>query len=112
MCPIRAQKGKAMAFNIKDFLNEESRKEVIDNFPIKKISVKKLHPSSHNFYNIDPKEIEALKNTIELVGIQENLVVREITEGEFSGEYEIIAGHKRHLAISELVNEGRASGDD
>lgn len=98
-----------MAFNIKDFLNEESRKEVIDNFPIKKISVKKLHPSSHNFYNIDPKEIEALKNTIELVGIQENLVVREITEGELSGEYEIIAGHKRHLAISELANEGRAS---
>lgn len=98
-----------MAFNIKDFLNEESKKEVIDDFPIKKISVKKLHPSKQNFYNIDPKEIEALKDTIELVGVQENLVVREIEEGEYAGEYEIIAGHKRHLAVSELVTEGRTT---
>lgn len=98
-----------MAFNIKDFLNEESKKEVIDDFPIKKISVKKLHPSKQNFYNIDPKEIEALKDTIELVGVQENLVVREIKEGEFAGEYEIIVGHKRHLAVSELAAEGKVT---
>lgn len=98
-----------MAFDIKDFLNEESKKEIIDDFPIKKISVKKLHPSKQNFYNIDPKEIEALKDTIELVGVQENLVVREITEGEFAGEYEIIVGHKRHLAVSELVTEGKTT---
>ena len=98
-----------MAFDIKDFLNEESKKEVADDFQIKKISVKKLHPSEQNFYNVDPKEIEALKDTIELVGVQENLVVKEITEGEFAGEYEIIAGHKRHLAVSELVAEGKAN---
>lgn len=98
-----------MAFNIKDFLNEESKKEVIDDFPIKKISVKKLHPSKQNFYNIDPKEIEALKDTIELVGVQENLVVREIKEGDFAGEYEIIVGHKRHLAVSELAAEGKVT---
>lgn len=98
-----------MAFNIKDFLNEESKKEVADDFPIKKISVKKLHPSEQNFYNVDPSEIEALKDTIELVGVQENLVVKEITEGEFAGEYEIIAGHKRHLAVSELAAEGKVA---
>lgn len=98
-----------MAFNIKDFLNEESKKEVIDDFPIKKISVKKLHPSEQNFYNIDPNEIEALKDTIELVGVQENLVVREITDGDFAGEYEIIVGHKRHLAVSELAAKGKVT---
>lgn len=98
-----------MAFDIKVFMNEESKKEIIDDFPIKKISVKKLHPSKQNFYNIDPKEIEALKDTIELVGVQENLVVREITDGEFAGEYEIIVGHKRHLAVSELVAEGKVT---
>lgn len=98
-----------MAFNIKDFLNEESKKEVIDDFPIKKIPVSKLHPSKKNFYNIDSEEIRALKDSIELVGVQENLVVREITEGEFAREYEIIAGHKRHLAVSELVTEGKAT---
>lgn len=98
-----------MAFNIKDFLNEESKKEVIDDFPIKKISAKKLHPSKQNFYNIDPAEIEALKNSIELVGVQENLVVKEITEGEYTGEYEIIAGHKRHKAVMELIAEGKTT---
>lgn len=98
-----------MSFDIKKFMNEESKKEVIDDFPIKKISVKKLHPSKQNFYNIDPKEIEALKDTIELVGVQENLVVREIKEGEFAGEYEIIVGHKRHLAVSELATEGKVT---
>lgn len=98
-----------MAFDIKKFMNEESKKEIIDDFPIKKISVKKLHPSKQNFYNIDPKEIEALKDTIELVGVQENLVVREIKEGEFAGEYEIIVGHKRHLAVSELAAEGKVT---
>ena len=98
-----------MAFDIKKFMNEESKKEVIDDFPIKKISVKKLHPSKQNFYNIDPKEIEALKDTIELVGFQENLVVSEIKEGEFAGEYEIIVGHKRHLAVSELATEGKVT---
>lgn len=98
-----------MPFNIKDFLNEESRKEMIDNFSIKKISVKKLHPSMKNFYDINPEEIAALKDTIELVGIQENLVVREIAEGEYAGEYEIIAGHKRHLAVSELAEEGKVT---
>ncbi|MCI8483487.1 MAG: ParB N-terminal domain-containing protein [Lachnospiraceae bacterium] len=96
-----------MGFNIKDFLNEESKKELAEDFHVKKISVKKLHPSKKNFYQIDPTEIMTLKDTIELVGIQENLIVREITEGEYQGEYEIIAGHKRHLAVSELVKEGK-----
>lgn len=98
-----------MAFDIKDFMNEASKKEATDNFQIKKISVKKLHPSAQNFYNIDPREIEALKDTIALVGVQENLVVRKITEGEFAGDYEIIAGHKRHLAVSELAKEGKVT---
>jgi ParB family chromosome partitioning protein len=99
-----------MAFNIKDFLNEESKKEIKDDFPIEKIPVSKLHPSEKNFYNIDPGEIQALKDSIELVGVQENLVVREINTGEFKSEYEIIAGHKRHLAVSELVAEGKMEG--
>lgn len=98
-----------MAFNIKDFLNEESKKEIVDDFPIKKIPAKKLHPSDKNFYAVDPAEIAALKDTIELVGVQENLVVREIKEGEFAGDYEIIAGHKRHLAVTELIAEGKVT---
>ena len=96
-----------MAFDIKDFLNTESKKEMTDDFTLKKIPADKLHPSDKNFYNMDPAEIEALKETIELVGVQENLVVKKISAGENAGDYEIIAGHKRHRAVTELLAEGK-----
>lgn len=92
-----------MAFNIADFLNEESKKEMQDDFIIKKIPAEKLHPSKKNFYKMDKEEINALKETIELVGVQENLVVKPIG----NGEYEIISGHKRHRAVTELIREGK-----
>lgn len=96
-----------MAFDIKDFLNPESKKEMADDFVLKKIPAEKLHPSDKNFYEMDPVEIEALKETIELVGVQENLIVKKIGEGENAGDYEIIAGHKRHRAVTELLAEGK-----
>lgn len=96
-----------MAFDIKDFLNTESKKEMADDFVLKKIPAEKLHPSDKNFYEMDPVEIEALKETIELVGVQENLIVKKIGEGENTGDYEIIAGHKRHRAVTELLAEGK-----
>lgn len=96
-----------MAFDIKDFLNAESKKEMADDFVLKKIPAEKLHPSDKNFYEMDPVEIEALKETIELVGVQENLVVKKISAGENTGDYEIIAGHKRHRAVTELLAEGK-----
>ena len=96
-----------MAFDIKEFLNAESKKEMKDDFVLKKIPASELHPSEKNFYAMDPSEIAALKETIELVGVQENLVVKQITTGEYAGEYEIIAGHKRHRAVTELIAEGK-----
>lgn len=96
-----------MAFDIKDFLNTENKKEMADDFVLKKIRAEKLHPSDKNFYEMDPVEIEALKETIELVGVQENLVVKKISAGENAGDYEIIAGHKRHRAVTELLAEGK-----
>nr|DAU15130.1 MAG TPA: chromosome partitioning protein [Caudoviricetes sp.] len=96
-----------MAFDIKEFFNPESKKEMADDFVLKKIPAEKLHPSDKNFYEMDPVEIEALKETIELVGVQENLVVKKISAGENAGDYEIIAGHKRHRAVTELLAEGK-----
>lgn len=96
-----------MAFDIKEFLNAESKKEIKEDFVLKKILASNLHPSDKNFYEMDPAEIEALKETIELVGVQENLVVKKIATGKNAGEYEIIAGHKRHRAVTELLAEGK-----
>lgn len=96
-----------MAFNISDFLNEESRKEIKSDWKPIRISVNKLRPAAdkENFYHLDESEINALAKSIELVGLQQYPVVKPI---EDSDEYEIIAGHKRRLAILKLFEEGKA----
>lgn len=95
-----------MAFNINSFLNEESRKEVKSDWKPVKLSVHKLRPAAgkENFYHMDDKEIEETARTIELVGIQQYPVVKPISG---TNEYEIIAGHKRRLAILKLLAEGK-----
>lgn len=91
-------------FDISQFLSDESKKELKDNFKIEKVSVRKMKPSKDNFYSIDEEEITRLARTIELVGLQQNFVVRKILEAD---EYEVIAGHKRRLAVLKLLDEGK-----
>lgn len=94
-----------MGFDINNFLNAESKKEVKSDWKPVKLSVHKLRPAAgkENFYHMDDKEIEETARTIELVGIQQYPVVKPIPD---SDEYEIIAGHKRRLAILKLLTEG------
>ena len=93
-----------VGFDISQFLSDESKKELKDNFKIEKVSVRKMKPSKDNFYSIDEEEITRLARTIELVGLQQNFVVRKIPEAD---EYEVIAGHKRRLAVLKLLDEGK-----
>ena len=95
-----------MAFNINNFLNEESKKEIKSDWKAVKLSVHKLRPAAgkENFYHMDDKEVEETARTIELVGIQQYPVVKPV---EGTDEYEIIAGHKRRLAILKLIAEGK-----
>lgn len=65
------------------------------------LNVRDLIPSSDNFYSVD--NIAELKNSIEMFGVLQNLTVKPL-EG---GKYEIIAGHRRHAACVELVEEGK-----
>lgn len=90
-----------MGFDINNFLNAESKKEVKSDWKPVKLSVHKLRPAAgkENFYHMDDKEIEETARTIELVGIQQYPVVKPIPGTD---EYEIIAGHKRRLAILKL----------
>lgn len=87
-----------MGFDINNFLNAESKKEVKSDWKPVKLSVHKLRPAAgkENFYHMDDKEIEETARTIELVGIQQYPVVKPIPGTD---EYEIIAGHKRRLAM-------------
>lgn len=91
-----------MAFNMSDFLNAESKKEMISDIPTKKISLDLLDCSDNNFYSANEEEIETLAKTIELVGLQQDLVVREKENGRF----EILVGHNRYRALNKLVNSG------
>jgi len=94
-----------MAFNISNFLNEESRKEVKSDWKPIRISVHKLRPAAgkENFYHMDDREVEETARTIELIGMQQYPVVKPV-EGD---EYEVISGHKRRLAVLKLLDEGK-----
>jgi len=95
-----------MGFNINSFLNEESKKEIKSDWKPVKLSVHKLRPAAgkENFYHMDDKEVEETARTIELVGIQQYPVVKPVAGTD---EYEIIAGHKRRLAVLKLISEGK-----
>ena len=60
----------------------------------------KLIPSEHNDYSVD--KIEELANIILLSGgVKQNLLARKRTPDE----YELIAGHRRRLAVKYLVEQ-------
>lgn len=95
-------------FNMMELLNNSSntdvkQKEKSVKFKTILVDINDLIPSDNNFYSIDEEGIIELKNSIEVFGIQQNLVVKKIE----NDKYEIIAGHRRHLALKELVEEGK-----
>lgn len=95
-----------MGFNINNFLNAESKKEIKSDWKPVKVSARKLRPAPDktNFYHAEDKEIKDLAESIELIGLQQYPVIRPI---EGTDEYEVIAGHKRRLAILRLLDEGK-----
>ncbi|TWH49612.1 ParB/RepB/Spo0J family partition protein [Sporomusa sp. KB1] len=92
-------------FSLNDLLNSTSKAEPTpaDNFKIELISVHKLIPSADNFYSLE--DVADLKDSIEMLGIQQNLTVKPITG---SDTYKVIAGHRRRLASLKLVEEGKS----
>lgn len=60
-----------------------------------------LIPSKDNFYLVE--DVQDLKQSIELLGILQPLLVTD----EEDGKRRIIAGHRRRLAIMQLVEEGK-----
>lgn len=95
-----------MAFDMRNFLNAESKKDIKSDWKPIKVSVRKLRPApdKKNFYHADDKEIKDLAESIELIGLQQYPVIRPI---ESTDEYEVIAGHKRRLAVLRLLDEGK-----
>lgn len=93
-------------FNLTSLLNNQSiitedKEQLEDEFDIRLIDVYKLEPSQENFYNVS--EIEEMKQSIELLGIEQNLIVKQ----NENGKYKVLAGHRRRLASMKLVEEGK-----
>lgn len=118
MCPIRTPKmndGEELVmagFNLNDLLNGKSRGTAVQmqeqtaeqesSFDVVMLDVEDLMASKDNFYLTE--DIEELAVAIELSGgIEQNLIVKP----EAHGKYEVIAGHRRRLAVLKLVAEGK-----
>lgn len=96
-----------MAFNMMDLLNNNSRvtlakEEIISKFKTIQIDIDELIPSNNNFYSVEEEGIKELKDSIELLGLKQNLLVKKLD----SNKYEIIAGHRRYMAMKRLYEEG------
>lgn len=98
-----------MAFNLTQLLNSNSREvnkseeEEMKtlNFNIKNIDIDHIVPAKENFYSVD--DIENIKQSIELLGIEQNLIVERIDRDN----YKLVAGHRRYFASKALVEEGK-----
>lgn len=92
------------AFNLNDLLNQRSKDMAAEENkkPGEKgvtfVDVRELIPSEDNFYHVDTE----LKESIEVFGILQPLLVQKKDDG-----YHVIAGHRRRLAVLELVSEGK-----
>lgn len=94
-----------MAFNLTQLLNSNSR-EVNKNeemetlsFNIRNIDIDHIVPAKENFYSVD--DIDNIKQSIELLGIEQNLIVERIDRDN----YKLVAGHRRYFASKALVEE-------
>lgn len=108
--------GTAKKFNLTELLNQRS-KETAEAAPqgekaaeiatpeegvSSTADIYDLIPSKGNFYSVE--DVQDLKQSIELLGVLQPLLV---TDEEEDGKRRIIAGHRRRLAVMQLVDEGK-----
>lgn len=94
-------------FNLTELLNQRSKEKETEQetgkpeekMEIEYVDVYDLIPSKENFYHVD----ERLKKNIEIMGLLQPILVKK----PVGGKYEVIAGHRRRLALIALVEEGK-----
>jgi len=95
----------AKSFNLLNILGDNKKvAETLEDatFKIEYIDIDLIEPSKKNFYTVD--DIEELKESILLYGLQQNIVVKKLND---SVKYELISGERRYTALKTLVGEGR-----
>ncbi|MFR4811272.1 MAG: ParB N-terminal domain-containing protein [Clostridium perfringens] len=74
--------------------------EAKENFNVEYIDIENIKRNEKNFYDI--VDVEELAEDIKLNGLNHNLVVRKL----YNGQFELISGERRYTALSKLVKEG------
>ena len=96
----------ATGFSVMDALNKNSKAGVDESprarFRTKDISIFKMYRNKLNFYDLE--DIEELAGDILMYGLKQNLEV--VFEPNEQGEYRIVAGERRWLALKHLVEQG------
>ena len=85
-----------MAFDMRNFLNAESKKDINSDWKPVKVNVRKLRPApdKKNFYHAEDKEIKDIAESIELIGLQQYPVIKPV---EGTDEYERSEEHTSEL---------------
>lgn len=96
----------ATGFTVLDALNKNSKAGIDESprarFRTKDISIFKMYRNKLNFYDL--ADIEELAGDILMYGLKQNLEV--VYEPNEQGEYRIVAGERRWLALKNLVGQG------
>lgn len=96
----------ATGFTVMDALNKNSKAGIDESprarFRTKDISIFKMYRNKLNFYGLE--DIEELAGDILMYGLKQNLEV--VYEPNDQGEYRIVAGERRWLALKHLVGQG------
>lgn len=94
------------SFSIADMLNAQTKAEATKipsaHFRTEDISIKRMYRNKENRYNL--YNIEELASNIQAVGLRQNLEV--IYDPCEEGDYRILSGERRWLALNMLVDEG------
>lgn len=96
----------ATGYSVMDALNKNSKAGIDESprarFRTKDISIFKMYRNKLNFYDL--ADIEELAGDILMYGLKQNLEV--VYEPNEQGEYRIVAGERRWLALKHLVGQG------
>lgn len=91
-----------MAFNLADMVNKRPKQVQQENTSDTVYrDVFELVPSKENFYGTDPDRLQGLKNSIQLFGVMQDVLIEDV-----NGEDHIISGHCRTMCCRMLVEEG------
>ena len=91
-----------MAFNLADMVNKRPKQVQQENTSDTVYrDVFELVPSIENFYGTDPDRLRGLKNSIQLFGVMQDVLIEDV-----NGEDHIISGHCRTMCCRMLVEEG------